>query len=422
MPIASLDRQTIRERVGYNLGTMVLSTASAIGGAGKTTLVDTIGLGRGGDDEYTGWHLQMISGTATNIGLKRWVSDFAASTGTLTFAALTDQVAAADGYELWSPPYDIDHVNALISQAEDIAKRVAFIDKESHGVFTQADKYLYGIPSGFVGIHTLEYNYHTGEEITLENCDNVWDESVDTDVTATADSTINQEGSACLKLVVAAGCAAHDILATQVIDADLTGCSEVEIWIYSTVALNAGDIHLLLDDTALCASPVETLDIPATAANTWTRHVISLANPQSDGALVSIGFEMEVDKGAFTLYADYITAVRGSSRDYKLLTPEHWDIVRGSTDYLTLTALGLDTISANRLLRLTGYQALTSMSADGSTAEIDPAAIINWVTATLQLSSEQSIAYQVRARIQMDIDTILKRAVSTSLAPGTRFF
>ncbi len=126
MPIASLNRQTIRQRVGYNVGGVIVSTASATS-ADHVSLVDTIGLARYGDDECNGWHLQMNS--VNNAGLKRWVSDFNGTTKALTFAALTTDITAADSYELWKPPYDIDHVNALISQAEDIAKRVAFIDK-----------------------------------------------------------------------------------------------------------------------------------------------------------------------------------------------------------------------------------------------------------------------------------------------------
>jgi hypothetical protein len=80
------------------------------------------------------------------------------------------------------------------------------------------------------------------------------------------------------------------------------------MWIKSSVNLNAGDLQLLLDDTAQCPSPLETLNIPAVPANNWQYVTMTLSNPSSCTAIISIGIKMVVDKGAFTLRVDDIKA------------------------------------------------------------------------------------------------------------------
>ena len=155
--------------------------------------------------------------------------------------------------------------------------------------------------------------------VTLEDCEDAWNESVDGDVTATADSTLKVVGTYSCKLAVGAGASAGDILATEArASTDISASNYVALWVRSTVSLNAGDVQLLLDDDASCASPSETLNIPATSANVWTRHVIALAGTTAGrNAIISVGLKMAVDKGAFDLYVDDIQAFTGN--DYSVL-------------------------------------------------------------------------------------------------------
>lgn len=153
-----------------------------------------------------------------------------------------------------------------------------------------------------------------GTSTQLHACDVVWDELVDGDVTASADTTVYKEGTASLKLVVADACAAGDKLATDnITSANLSTYHAITAWIRSTTALNASDIQILLDDTASCASPLESLNLPAITANTWTKVKLALATPASDTAIISVGVKMVVDKGAFTLYVDDIKAVKADT-------------------------------------------------------------------------------------------------------------
>jgi hypothetical protein len=303
---------------------------------------------------------------------------------------------------MWKTPWRIKDINKVIDQVvSEVTSRCLKI-KETHTTFTESLKYLYNCLSGFVSLGKVEYVESNGTRDTISDCEVVWDELVDTDVTATLDNTFYKVGSGSLKLVVAAGCGAGDILATDSLTSlDISDCNEVQIWIYSTVALDAGDLQLLLGNTASCASAVESLNIPATTANTWTRHIISLANPYSDTAIISVGLKMVTDKGAFTLWADDIIAQDNFSNTYKLLSKEYWSIYKASTPYLKLTSDGLAIAGENAQLKLTGYQIPALMDSDDDTSDIDPAYVIKKSTGDLLINHAKSSSLDIedRARI-----------------------
>ena len=145
--------------------------------------------------------------------------------------------------------------------------------------------------------------------LEVEDCEDKWDESVDVDVTETADGTDYKVGAASAKFECAAGLGAGDIVATEVIAKNLTTYDVVYAWMKSSVALSSGDWQLLLDDNANCASPTETLNIPALGANTWTQVCLVLSDPSLCGALISIGLKQVVDKGAMNFWIDDVEAL-----------------------------------------------------------------------------------------------------------------
>ena len=152
-------------------------------------------------------------------------------------------------------------------------------------------------------------NWDYADPYLIEDCEDAWNESVDGDVTSTADTGDKKAGSASAKLVIDAAVSAGDLLATEAISSlNLAAAEKVVLWVKCSVDADSGDFHLLLDDTASCASPLETIDIPALTADTWTQCTLTLANPASDTAIVSVGLEMVVDKGACTLRVDDIRA------------------------------------------------------------------------------------------------------------------
>lgn len=139
----------------------------------------------------------------------------------------------------------------------------------------------------------------------VEDCEDAW--VAEANVTATADAGVFKVGTHSSKLAVADAAGADALLATEVIaSSNLTTYEYVNAWIRSTVALDAGDMQLLLDDDASCASPQETIDIPAIGADAWTLVQLNLVTPAALTAVISVGVKQHVDKGAFSLYIDHI--------------------------------------------------------------------------------------------------------------------
>lgn len=159
---------------------------------------------------------------------------------------------------------------------------------------------------GWVG--TDQVKAVTPSAVVIEDCEDAWDELVDGDVTSTLDGVDFKTGAGAAKFVVADACGAGDILATEVITPakDMTGDDSLKLWIKSEVATDAGDLQILLDDTALCASPIKSLDVPALVADTWTEINLDLGDASGLTAIISVGVKMVVDKGEFDLRIDDI--------------------------------------------------------------------------------------------------------------------
>jgi hypothetical protein len=422
-PMQSRTLQQIRQSVGRALADVVISEATSTVDA--TSLIDTYGL-QGGDDDFNGCQVMIYDAAGSIIdGEKSFVSDYASSTHDATVApAFSAAITDGDKYEMWKA-FRVEDVNQAINDAITEVSKDALIDKQLLTEFTQADKYEYNCLTGFVAVNKVEYA--AGDTTSINACDVVWDELVDTDVTASLDEDFYAEGNGSVKLVVAAGCAAGDILATDAITStDISGCDKVAIWIYSTVALDAGDLQLLLDNTASCASPVESLNIPATSANTPTWHIISLANPLSDTAVISVGMKMIVDKGAFSLWVDGIQALNSTKVQWNILNPGLWSIVKGSTNYLKLSQGGLSVTGPNCELRITGYQVPDLLSADTDTSDVDPGWLVNKVVGELLLNHAKSSSLDIKDRKglsdrRLEMAEKTRGKVRTNLAPNTRW-
>jgi hypothetical protein len=141
----------------------------------------------------------------------------------------------------------------------------------------------------------------------LHLCDVAWDEAVTENVTVTVDTADFQEGEGSVKMAVADGVAAGLLATDAITSVDLSsGYTSIHLWIKSSVNTDAGDLQLLLDNTASCASPKKTLDIPALTAATWTHVVLDLGDCAQLSAIISVGLYMAVDKGAFNVWVDNI--------------------------------------------------------------------------------------------------------------------
>lgn len=138
----------------------------------------------------------------------------------------------------------------------------------------------------------------------IDDCEDDWVEGANT--TSSVDSSDFQVGSGSLKLEVAAGAGAGEDLATETISSlDISQHNSISLRVKSSVALDASDMTLDLDDAG---GEEESINFPAIVADTWTKVVLTIADPASNTAITSVTIRQEVDKGAFTLHIDQIEA------------------------------------------------------------------------------------------------------------------
>jgi len=150
----------------------------------------------------------------------------------------------------------------------------------------------------------------------LEDCEAAW--TANTNVTCTADTDIVQRGSASAKQVVAAafstGVAAYKNFSTAV---DMSDYTHLRFDIYSDIATDEGDLQLLLDNTAGCGSALETLNVSALTAETWSTETLEFSSPSALTAILAVGLNIATDNGAQTVYLDDIRYVRSTEKDVK---------------------------------------------------------------------------------------------------------
>ena len=144
--------------------------------------------------------------------------------------------------------------------------------------------------------------------VVVDSADANW--TAQTDVTSALSTTDFKEGTASVELTVAAlfatGLVATNDLASAV---DLSDHTYVRLWIKSSLAsAAAGDLELVLDDTAGCGSPVENIDLPVLTADTWTDVKVASADASLLTAIACVGLNATVDPGATVINVDDIRA------------------------------------------------------------------------------------------------------------------
>lgn len=161
-----------------------------------------------------------------------------------------------------------------------------------------------------------ETTFKTLPIVAVHPCEAAFDETVDADITVSLDAAVYKAGTKSNKFVIADGASAGDLATDAVTAKNLTNCTKLGFWYRSSIALAAGDLQILLDDTASCASPIETLDVPAVAAgevNTWKYAKVALVTPASLTAVISIGLKYTVDKGAMSFWLDDVRGLEGDA-------------------------------------------------------------------------------------------------------------
>ena len=371
--------EDLRKAIGRNLGKMVTGTTS--GSGSTTTAVDATLFG--GDDEYNGYYIRITSGTYD--GTTRRITDYTSSTGTMTFAAVAGTIAGSVTYELWENGFDPDVIDEYINQSMwEITGRV-YDPVENLDVHTDRINARWEIPSGIEMIQDVYYrDKFTVKE--LLSCDSVFDETVDSDFTVSVDTEDYKRGSASNKFVIAVEASAGDIATDSITSVNLAKYDYIEFWIKSTAATSSGNLKILLDDSASCASPIETLLVPALTADTWKYCRVALSNSHKDTAIISVGLEYDSDLGDCTIWLDDIKAVKNDTAVWEKLPRDTWRIDKegttqgASTADLVLSDRGR-ALASYRLIKLVGGDKPAELSADSDTTEVPERFITAYATA-----------------------------------------
>jgi len=378
MPVQGRTRKQLRQSIGYNLGSLKVGNAT---GGTNNTLID-VNTFRGGDDTYNGKLVLVTDASDGTTQTTQYVNDYTASNNTIQFqqnASFT--VASSDEYEIWDEPYRPEVIHDFINQAIIDATGQAYDPVENpdmssspHTALHADGKVLrFDIPSNISIINHIYYRSSVSST-GLHSCNTAFDETVDSDITVSVDTQDKKQGTGSNKFVIAAGASAGDIATDSITSKNISKYDYLECWIKSTVATSAGNLKILLDDSASCASPIETLSVPALSADTWTYVRIALANPETDTAIISIGLEYDSDLNACQVRLDDIKVVENDTAIWEIFPKHLWKLDRSSRD-LVITEDG-KFASGYAMLKITGGDKPALLSADSGTTEIDDSYII----------------------------------------------
>jgi len=387
-------REQLRQHVGYALGAIYVSSASSNGTTG--TLIDNT-LAIGGDDTFNGKWIRFTSGD--DDGAIRRVTDYVASTYTMTLLpALSAASTSGDTYEMWDDEFPPARIDDFINQAIIDATGHAYDPIENIELHGDGKQVRFDIPSNISMISRVEYRAKVSNT-RIHATASTFDEATDGDFTQSLDTKDKKQGSQSLKMVIASGASAGDFVSDSIASKDISGYDTIEMWVKSTVATSAGNLKLLLDDSASCASPLETLSIPALSADTWTFVRMSLANPETDTAIISVGLEYDSDLGACTVWIDDIVAVANDTAEWSTLDRRNWKIDKASRD-LILTRDGQDALGY-ALIKITGGDKPALLTSDSGTTEVGDSYIIATAVALALISSSGGPATDPDARRQL---------------------
>lgn len=371
-------REQIRVAVGHNLGGVKLIEADATGTT-TTFLTDDL---FGGAADHKGKWLQGTGPTSNDGSTFRVVDSSVTSyRTTLTFHPAGTSTADGDTAELWEERFDPARIHEFINQALIEVTGLAYDPEESLALHGDGRQRRYDIPSQFAML-TNVYMRESMESTQIHDAATEWDEaSAPTNVTRSVDTKDYKRPSGSNRFVIAGAFTTGLVSSKAISSLDLSGYDYVEFWVKSTIATTAGDFTLLLDNTALCASALETLSIPALVADTWTYVRVALANPELDTAIISVGLNAAANIAANTIWVNDVKAVLDSTASWERMDRNNWRVDEQARDLVLYYAPGY------YLLKLTGGDKPLLLTADSDVCEVDDEFVIARATELTLLSA-----------------------------------
>ena len=396
-------RAQIRQSIGYNLGAVYVSSAS--GNGLTTTIVDNSLIGA--DDNHNGKWVVFNDADGTSGQVTR-ISDYVLSTTTLTLSpAIAASSATDDTYELWDDEYNPAGINDFINQAIIDASDRIFDPVESLALHTDGHQLRFDVPSGLSMLQNIYYR-NSVDSKRIHACASTFDETPDSAFTQTLDTQDRKQGSQSLQIGISTSAEEDDVIADSITSLNIAKYDTVEMWVKSTVATNAGDLKLHLDSatiteaTAHAGNTDEELSIPALSADTWTFVRMSLDNPESDTAIVSVALELHTDiasSAAVTVWIDDISAVENDTAEWTTLDRRNWRIDKEARD-LILGRDGHDAVGYS-LIKITGGDKPALLTSDATATEINENFIIAHATNLALISTSGGPATDPDAKRQL---------------------
>ncbi len=384
-------REQIRVAVGENIGAVYLGKVTGQGsGANQTDFDDA--LLQGGDDDYNGkWWLG--TGPSNNDGVESRVADFVDTNERVTITpAVTTNFAVDDTYEMWDEEYRPTTIERYINEAIISATGRVFDPEEDISLFADGHQTRFDIPTDFEILTRLEYR----SKATLKRVHafgSTFDTTTHAEWTQSLDTEDKKQAAQSLKISLSADAEPADFVMKTITAIDLSAYTHVEFWVKSSVALSAADYKLHMHSSAITTSGgshLESLDVPAVSADTWTYHRVALNTPETDTAIISLAIEQDQDKGAHTVWFDDWKAVN-IDRDVWEPVPSHlWRIDKEARD-LILTDTARISIGYN-MLRLSGGGQPALLTTDAAVSEVPDDYIIAMATAQAMSSQGDSRA------------------------------
>jgi hypothetical protein len=367
--ITGRTRLQLETAIGYNLQAIFAGSWTS----NTSTTVNTDTKWKGDVDGANGKWLHATSGGETGE-IVRVTDDSGA--GALTHDALTGTPSSGETYILWDERYRPDAIYDFINQAIMSLNGRAYNPDESIALHADGAQTRFDIPTGFSMINGLYYRSGFSGK-TVHACDRLFDEVTDADFTQTNPSEDKKTGSSSLRIAIANGAAAGDFVSDSISSLDLTDMTHIEMWIKSSTLLSANDFRILLDNGKVLnnGTDQERLNVPAVGSfDTWTYVRMPLANPQNDGAIVSVGIDYAVDVGIFTVWFDDIKAVHNDEAIWTSVPRRLWHIDKNARD-LVLTSAGRSLIGY-ALLKIVGGDEPLLLTADANTNEVSDEYVI----------------------------------------------
>jgi len=379
-------RAQLRQSIGYNLGALYVSSAS--GDGSTTTIVDNTLIGA--DDNFNGRWVVFNDADGTAGQVTR-VSDYTSSSTTLTLSpAVASSSATSDTYEIWDDEYNPAIIDDFINQSILETTGHAWDPIENLSFHTDGSTLRFDVPSGISMIQDVYYR-NSVDFTRIHACAATFDETEDAEFTQALDTKDKKQGTQSLKITLSVNAEQDDVIADSITSVNLSGYDTVEMWVKSTVATSAGNLKLHLDSATITEATAdasltdEALSIPALSADTWTFVRMSLDNPESDTAIVSIALEQDADLGACTVWLDDISVVKNDTAEWVKIPRNLWRVDKEAKDVVFDSYM--HGVARYSLLKIVGGDKPALLTSDSDTSEVNERYLIAAATARAYAST-----------------------------------